>query len=39
MTFTDNYNWGNVNCYYWSDSNTKDIMAGKINDKVNNKMN
>lgn len=23
MTFTDNYNWGNVNCYYWSDSNTK----------------
>lgn len=21
MTFTDNYNWGNVNCYYWSDSN------------------
>lgn len=25
MTFTDNYNWGNVNCYYWSDSNTKMI--------------
>lgn len=23
MTFTDNYDWGNVNCYYWSDSNTK----------------
>ena len=23
MTFTDNYNWGSVNCYYWSDSNTK----------------
>lgn len=23
MTFTDNYNWGKVNCYYWSDSNTK----------------
>lgn len=22
MTFTDNYNWGSVNCYYWSDSNT-----------------
>ena len=22
MTFTNNYNWSNVYCYYWSDSNT-----------------
>lgn len=21
MTFTNNYKWGSVNCYYWSDSN------------------
>lgn len=23
MTFTNNYNWSNVYCYYWSDSNTE----------------